>query len=111
MFWNKPTARGIAEQLLLAEREWRESGPHAEPPEPTIYLNDEHSEMPPGDNARYLRLLAILRYPLDGESDPSPADMAALTEVDRDRMERCAILASWDRFWRRDQCVPGENHW
>ena len=99
------------EQVIAAEREWRESGPHPDPPEPKV-SQIEHSEGLSADQeAHYRRLLAILSYPLDGESEPSPANLAALTEADRDHLERCATVAAWDRFWRREQSVPHTNRW
>jgi len=101
----------LRRQLLDAELQWRISGPHSSAPEPCLNQADCSAGLSSEDEAKYRRLVAILRYPLDGESEPSSTDLAALTEADRDRMERCEILASWDRFWRRGQGIPDTNQW
>jgi hypothetical protein len=105
-FWFRTKRPTLMNQLLDAEREARASRTPATPSDPTFLPNEQQSDLSPEEESRYRRLVAILRYPLDGTSLPSESDLQALSEYDRERLEYCARLAAWDRFWRRDQIAP-----
>jgi hypothetical protein len=96
------------DQLLDAERMARIPRCNSIPGpfEVPLQAESKSSGLSEIEEARYREILAILRYPLDGESLPNESDLKALSEKEQERLERCAILAAWDRFWRRGQVAP-----
>lgn len=85
----------ICDRLVAAERAWLDSLPHPQPEEPT---SSSARGLSKEDEAKYHRLLTLLRFPLDDLREPSPEDLEALSEGEKERLEQMRIQAIWDAF-------------